>query len=93
MEEGRQGAVAGITVHTFGTTIEGAGIPYFRLCVMRNAIKLEALGIRTVRHSVTNQCKKEFGLKGNRAKVLAQLEEKIAEYVALNQPAEPQQLT
>lgn len=48
----------------------------YRLHAMLSAVKLEAQGFRH-RRSVTAQAKREFGIKGNRDKVIAELEKQI----------------
>lgn len=60
------------------TIITGDNIKKYRLHVLRQAIKLEMKGLTHSGGSVTARVKKEFGFKGNRARVLAQLEQKIA---------------
>lgn len=59
------------------TTFTGAGIDYFRLAVLKNAVSLEACGIRTRGGSKTALAKREYGIKGNRDKVLAFLTAKL----------------
>lgn len=47
---------------------------FFRLLQLRGAVRLESLGMRhSSGRSVTALAKREYGLKGNRAKVLEQL--------------------
>jgi len=41
------------------------GIAFFRLCVLKQAVSLEAVGIKTSRHNATAIAKREFGLKRN----------------------------
>ena len=61
-------------------TFTGKGVDYFILCSQISAIKLEALGMRhSSGRSVTAHCKRVYGLKGNRDKVLAALEAKREE--------------
>jgi hypothetical protein len=52
-------------------------IDAFRLRALRGALKLEILGMKRGGHSVYSIVKEEFGFKGNKAKVLQQLEEYI----------------
>ena len=53
----------------------GQGVDYFILCSQISAIKLEARGLRhSSGRSVTAHVKRIYGLKGNRDKVLAQME-------------------
>lgn len=58
--------------------LTGDDIGKYRLHVLRQAIKLEMKGLKNSRGSVTARVKREFGFKGNRARVLEQLEQKIA---------------
>ena len=56
------------------------GVNYFLLCSQIAAIKLEARGMRhSSGRSVTAHCKRQYGLKGNRDKVLTALEAKREE--------------
>ena len=52
-------------------------IAFFRLKALRGALKLEILGMRRNGRSVYAIIKEEFGFKGNKQKVLQQLEDKI----------------
>ena len=56
-------------------------IAEFRMRSLRGALKLEILGMRRNGRSVYSIVKEEFGLKGNKTKVLKQLESKIEETV------------
>ncbi len=49
-------------------------IDAFRLRALRGALKLEILGMRRKGRSVYSIVKEEFGFKGNKVKVLQQLE-------------------
>jgi len=49
----------------------------FRLRALRGALKLEILGMKRRGRSAYSIIKEEFGFKGSRQKVLAQIEEKI----------------
>jgi hypothetical protein len=60
-----------------GTSFTGEHIGLFRLLTMRSALRLEMLGMKHSRGSVYALVKREFGFTGNRAKVLAQLEDHI----------------
>jgi hypothetical protein len=61
-------------------TFTGKGVDYFILCSQIGAIKLEALGMRhSSGRSVTAHCKRIYGLKGSREKVLAAMEAKREE--------------
>ena len=67
-----------IEVNEYGTTITGAHIPLYRLMVMASGLKLEIKGIRFSRgRTCYALAKSEFGFKGNKAKVLAQLQAHI----------------
>jgi hypothetical protein len=62
------------------TVITGAGIPLYRLMVLRGGVKLEAKGFHTRGRSFTAIVKKELGLKRNASRdiVLAALDLAIA---------------
>ena len=49
----------------------------YRLCALRGALKLEILGMTRRGQSAYSIIKQEFGFKGNRQKVLEQLQAKI----------------
>jgi hypothetical protein len=49
----------------------------FRLRSLRGALKLEILGMKRRGRSAYSLIKEEFGFKGDRQKVLAQIEKKI----------------
>jgi len=53
------------------------GIAGFRMRSLRGALKLEILGMKRRGRSVYSIVKEEFGFKGNKQKVLQQLEDKI----------------
>ena len=55
-------------------------IDHYRMKALRGALKLETLGMKRGGRSVYSIVKEEFGFKGNKQKVLKQLEEKIKEY-------------
>lgn len=55
-------------------------IEYFRLRALRGALKLEMIGMKRKGRSVYSILKEEFGFKGNKQKVLKQLEEKIKKH-------------
>ena len=58
--------------------ITGAHIPLYRLMVMASGLDLEIKGLRFSRgRTCYALAKSEFGFKGNRAKVLAQLQAHI----------------
>ena len=52
-------------------------IEAFRMRTLRGALKLEVLGMKRRGPSVYSIVKKEFGFKGNKQKVLEQLERKL----------------
>lgn len=90
-EKDKQGAVPGVTVSPHGTiVVDGPeAIAFFRLLALRGAVNLEAVGLRYRGGSVTARVKREFGIKGNRDKVLAWLEAHIeAERVRQNAVAD-----
>lgn len=63
-----------------GTTLTGDSIGFYRLCAMRSAVELETKGIKVRRGPVVwKQAAREFGIKGNRAAVLAWLTAKVEE--------------
>jgi uncharacterized protein (DUF2141 family) len=67
-----------IEVNEYSTTITGAHIPLYRLMVMASGLKLEIKGLRFSRgRTCYALAKSEFGFKGNKAKVLAQLQAHI----------------
>ena len=65
-----------ITMQTYDTPEQ---IDAFRLRALRGALKLETLGMRRGGRSAYSIVKEEFGFKGNKQKVLEQLEAKINE--------------
>tara|TARA_Y100001951_G_C11184023_1_gene207608 strand:- start:34 stop:228 length:195 start_codon:yes stop_codon:yes gene_type:complete len=52
-------------------------IEAFRMRSLRGALKLEILGMKRKGRSVYSIVKEEFGFKGNKQKVLEQLETKL----------------
>lgn len=56
-----------------GTIITGESIPLFRVLALRGALRLEAAGMHRRGRSVFSIVKEEFGFKGNKARVLSQL--------------------
>lgn len=50
------------------------GIALYRLIALKGALKLEALGMKRRGQSALSIAKREYGCKGNRAKVLEQIE-------------------
>lgn len=72
-----------------GHVITGKGIDLFRLTTMIHGLQLEEKGMRLTRGpSMMSRVKREFGFKGNRAKIIAQLEAKIREARAAIEPGE-----
>lgn len=55
-------------------------ITVFQLLQWKYAIKLEAKGMRHSRGSVTAHAKRYLGVKGNRDKVLARIQELLDQY-------------
>jgi len=53
-------------------------IAHFRMKTLRGALKLEILGMKRKGRTVYSIVKEEFGFKGNKRKVLEQLENEIA---------------
>jgi hypothetical protein len=67
-----------IEAHGGGFTITGEHIPLYRLMVMASGLKLEVQGLRLTRgRTCYAMAKSELGFKGNKAKVLAQLQAHI----------------
>lgn len=65
-----------IETHESGVTITGDDIGRYRRLVLRSALKLEINGLRMTRgRTVYSIIKKEFGLKGNKQRVLEQFED------------------
>tara|TARA_B100000282_G_scaffold289957_1_gene260328 strand:+ start:571 stop:774 length:204 start_codon:yes stop_codon:yes gene_type:complete len=54
-------------------------IELYRILSLRSALKLECLGMKRRGQSAYSIVKSEFGLKGNKKSVLAQLEQIIEE--------------
>jgi hypothetical protein len=53
------------------------GIDFFRLAQTKARLKLEIVGMKCRGPSAYSQAKEWYGLKGNRQRVLAQMEEMI----------------
>lgn len=61
-----------IKISEHSTTVTGDDIPLFRMLALRGMLSLEIKGIRMSRGSSAYACiKREFGLKGTKAQVLA----------------------
>jgi hypothetical protein len=73
------------------TVITGNGIQLYRWLAISAGIRLEAKGLRRSRGvSCTALAKRELGVTGNRDKVLAAVEARIAEIGATIKPGEIQ---
>lgn len=80
-----------MTIETFedgGYVITGDSIPAYRLLMLRQALRMELKGLRVSSHSPTaySIIKKEFGLKGSKAKVLAAFETILTKEYNLGTP-------
>ena len=64
-------------------------IAFFRLLTLRSALKLETLGMKHSGGSVYARVKGEFGFKGDKARVLAQLVAYIEEVRAARSTPSP----
>ena len=63
-------------------------IAVYRLCVLRSALSLECMGMKHSQGSVYALVKREFGFKGSKARVLAQLKAHVEDVrAALSTPA------
>jgi len=73
-----EGVSKGIT--DGGTSLSGDGISFMQLVMIRQALDLQGKGIGLSRHlpAGTTMARKWLGLKGNREKLLAQVNEIIA---------------
>lgn len=65
-----------------GTVITGEHIILARLVALKHALRLEIKGMKRRGRSVYAIIKDEFGLRGSRARVLAQFEQLIEDKVA-----------
>lgn len=70
-----------IEINQGGTVFTGSGIDLYQLRVFISRLKLESLGL-TSRVPTLKLAKQKYGVKGNRAAVLKQLEERFAELKA-----------
>jgi len=59
---------------TGAVVFTGEAIQLYRLCALRSMLLLEIVGMRRRGPSAYSSLKKQFGLKGSKEKVLAQLE-------------------
>ena len=80
-----------MTIETFedgGYVITGDSIPAYRLLMLRQALRMETKGLRVSSHSPTaySIIKKEFGLKGSKAKVLTAFKTILAKEYNLGTP-------
>jgi len=55
------------------------GIDRYRILALKGALKLECLGMSRRGPSAYSMIKKEFGFKGNKKRVLEQMEKMISE--------------
>jgi len=55
------------------------GIDRYRILALKGSLKLECVGMKRRGRSAYSMVKEEFGFKGNKKKVLEQLEKMIAE--------------
>lgn len=58
----------------------GGGVPVFQLLQWKHAIRLEALGMRHSRGSVTAHAKRALNIRGNRDKVQAEIQRRLDAY-------------
>ena len=65
-----------------GFIVTGKGIDAFRLKAMQGRLKIEAAGMKFRGPSTLSMVKSEFGLKGNREKVMAQFDEIVEKELA-----------
>lgn len=75
-----------MSIETFeggGMVITGEHMELYRLLALKGALKLEARGLKLSRRtSASTVAKKQYGLKGNRDKLIAQVEQLIANFKA-----------
>lgn len=63
-------------------------IAFYRLCALRSALSLECIGMKHSQGSVYALVKREFGFKGSKQAVLAQLRAHVEDVLAaLSTPA------
>lgn len=73
----------GIEIKPEGTTVcTGKGIDAFALLALRGMVRLECAGMMRRGQSASSVAKARFGFKGNKHKVLEQLNALCAEVVA-----------
>lgn len=63
-------------------TVTPEGIDFFRMAALKGALKMECAGMGRRGQSAYSICKQEFGLKGNKQKVLEQMEKLVADAIA-----------
>jgi hypothetical protein len=74
------GGTMPIDVREHGTTITGTGIELYRLMALLSALKLEEKGLKLSRgRSALQVAKKQYGLKGNRASIIEQVQAMVDE--------------
>lgn len=70
-----------------GTVLTGTGIDYFRILALHHALQLEAKGLKlSSRMSALQVAKRNFGYKGSRASIMAQV---AADVVKAQQNVQP----
>jgi len=69
-----------IVVRDGCTMITGPHIQLYRMMVLRSGLRLEMKGLSRRGRSIYAIVKDEFGLRGTRERVLAQLEKRIEDY-------------
>ena len=57
-------------------------LAFFQLATLKGALKLEVAGMTRRGQSAYAQCKNLYGLKGNKRKVLEQMEQMVKEATA-----------
>ncbi len=88
--------VKAIENHAGGTSLQGEGIELMRLLTIKQGLKFERMGMKLTRGpKMTTILRKQYGLKGNRDKLEAQLDQMIEDCKARcdqqNAEAEAQQ--
>jgi len=70
---------AGIEQSAGGTTMTGAGIDFYRLLLIRQGLKLQAVGMKMSSRmpAATTIARRELGIKGNLASLTRQVDEII----------------
>lgn len=70
---------AGIEQSAGGTTMVGAGIDFYRLLLIRQGLKMQAVGMKMSSRmpAATTIARRELGIKGNLASLTRQVDEII----------------